>query len=218
MPNNRQKPTSPGLVGDVAAAPPTPDGAPKQDFFDQGKIVTKVDSIIDTIVQPCGWLVLVVAMISVYEVFMRYVVDLPTKWVHETSTFLIAVVFLVGGARALARNQHVQINLLQYLLPKRHRRKLRIVNGIILILVCMALTYVSSLTAWQSTHARQGAEIFFERTGTFWDPPFPAWIKITLFVTCCLMTIQSIAQMCKLFAGSDADPNGEVDIKKEERS
>lgn len=166
----------------------------EHDPFDQGEIRTTTDACIDVLVRPAGWLVPIVAIISAYEVFTRYVLDAPTTWVHETSTFLIAVVFLIGGARAMARNQHVKINLLQYLLPVRHRKKLHIVNSFLLVIICAALVYVSFLTVWDATHARPGLPYYFERSGTFWNPPFPAYTKIALFVACVLLFIQSIAQ------------------------
>lgn len=177
--------------------------------FDQGVITTRTDGVLDRLVQPVGWLVMIVAVISAYEVFCRYVLDAPTTWVHETSTFLIAVVFLIGGVRAMARNQHVQISLMQFLLPRRHRRWLRVVNSAILALICLALSWVSALTAWHATHARPGESFYFERSGTFWNPPYPAWIKITLFVVCVLLTVQAVAQLARRLRAGGAENEGD---------
>jgi len=168
-----------------------------QDPFDQGEITTRTDALLDRLVRPAGWLVPFVAIISVYEVFTRYVLDAPTIWVHETSTFLIAVVFLIGGVRAMARNQHVKIDLLQYLLPKRHRVVLDLVRSFLLVPICGALLYIAVLTAWDATHARPGLLFYFERSGSFWNPPYPAFTKLALLVACALLLLQSIVQFAR---------------------
>jgi TRAP-type C4-dicarboxylate transport system permease small subunit len=167
---------------------------PAYDPFDQGVVETRTDAVIDRLVQPVGWLVLIVAAISVYEVIARYGFDAPTKWVHETSTFLVAVVFLVGGARAMARNQHVTIDVLELLLPKKARRGLKLINSFLVIVICAGLVYVSALTAWDATHARPGLPFYLERSGTYWNPPYPGLTKVVMLVACALLFIQSIAQ------------------------
>ncbi|WP_170432598.1 TRAP transporter small permease subunit [Ruegeria arenilitoris] len=172
---------------------PTP-VTPTHDPFDQGRIDTQTDRVIDRLIKPTGWLVLIVAVISVYEVVSRYGFNAPTKWVHETSTFLIAIVFLIGGARAMARNQHVTINLLQYLLPRGGRRALRLTNSFLMILICLGLVYVSALTAWTATHARPGLPFYLERSGTYWNPPYPGLTKVVMFIATVLLLIQSVAQ------------------------
>ncbi|WP_282608573.1 TRAP transporter small permease subunit [Pelagibius sp. Alg239-R121] len=164
------------------------------ELFDQGKINTRTDHSLDRLVRPVGWLVPFVAVISVYEVVARYVLDSPTIWVHETSTLLIAVVFLIGGVRAMARNQHVKIDLLRYLLPVNWLRGLNLVRSFLLIPICAALVYVAALTAWDATHARPGLLFYFERSGSFWNPPFPAFTKLALLVACVFLFVQSIAQ------------------------
>ena len=175
---------------------PPDNSLPKLDeeLFDQGRINTKTDKVFDSFVRPIGWLVPIVAVISVYEVFARYLLNAPTIWVHETSTLLIAVVFLIGGVRAMARNQHVKIDLLRYLLPVRWLQGLDLVRSFLLIPICAALLYVAALTAWDAVHARPGLLFYLERSGSFWNPPFPALTKLALLTACAFLLVQSVVQ------------------------
>jgi len=202
--NNNSQPAHQPLLSETSVSP-------SNDPFDQGQIQTRTDEVLDKIVRPVGWFVPAVAAISVYEIFTRYALNSPTTWVHETSTFLIAIVFLVGGVRAMARNQHVKINLVQFLLPAKYQPKLALINKLLLVLICAALVYVSALTAWDATHARPGLPFYLERSGTFWNPPMPGLTKVVLFLTCLLLFFQSVAQFFRTFHDNRAR-NQRVDL------
>lgn len=43
-----------------------------------------------------------------YDVFARYIIRQPLGWAFDMSYYLYAIVFMMGGAYALSRNQHVR--------------------------------------------------------------------------------------------------------------
>lgn len=43
-----------------------------------------------------------------YDVFARYVIRQPLGWAFDMSYYLYATVFMMGGAYAMSRNQHVR--------------------------------------------------------------------------------------------------------------
>ena len=96
-----------------------------------------------------GWLIdklgvifavglLVAAGILVIEIFLRYVLNSPTIWAHETVIFLTATAFVYGGLYTVARNAHIRVVLIYDFLPKRIRRYSTSAfrRPVVLLLVC----------------------------------------------------------------------------------
>lgn len=146
------------------------------------------------------------AVMLLMEVFLRYVLNAPTMWAHETSTFLCAVAFLYGGLLCVSRDSHIRVIIVYQLLPRRARRVMDVV-------ISVASAIASGFFAWAAwvmvTKAvwTPGGDIRVERSGSAWDPAFPAALKILLFATLVLMTVQFaiyvVHQVREL--GSDAE-------------
>ena len=71
------------------------------------EIRTRLDRLIAASGSVLAWGTFLAFAASTIEVVARYGFNRPTIWAHETTTFLIAVVFLVGGPVALARDKHI---------------------------------------------------------------------------------------------------------------
>jgi TRAP-type C4-dicarboxylate transport system permease small subunit len=129
------------------------------------------------------------AVMLLMEVFLRYVLNAPTIWAHETSTFLCAVAFLYGGLLCVSRDTHIRVVLVYETLPKRARRVMD-------VFISVASALASGFFAWAGwTMATKAiwmptGGVRLERSGSAWDPPLPAYLKILLFVTLVLMTVQ----------------------------
>jgi C4-dicarboxylate transporter, DctQ subunit len=124
-----------------------------------------------------AWLFFVGFVITVYEVFMRYVFRSPTTWVHELTTTLCAICFAYGGAYAMARDEHMRVSTLADRLPvwgKSASYWLGVACGVIYLL---GLAY----GAWA-----QAVDAIWRFEGEQWIPepmpgppgwPLPALIK-----------------------------------------
>jgi TRAP-type mannitol/chloroaromatic compound transport system permease small subunit len=55
-----------------------------------------------------GWLVVLMTMGTSYEVFVRYVLNKPTPWTYDISFIMYGSMFMMAGAYALSRGQHVR--------------------------------------------------------------------------------------------------------------
>jgi TRAP-type C4-dicarboxylate transport system permease small subunit len=160
----------------------------------QHEIRTGFDKVVAWVVRPLSWLIFVAFAVSVYEVIARYVFDSPTLWAHETTTFLIAVIFLVGGPIALARDKHIRVRMFYDRVGPQGRRLLDIVNSIIALIFFCGLSYAAWTMAWGGTHGPAG-DFRLERTGTGWNPPTPAFIKIVILICVAAMAIQTILHL-----------------------
>jgi TRAP-type C4-dicarboxylate transport system permease small subunit len=131
------------------------------------------------------------ALIIAFEVIARYVFDSPTVWVHETTTFICALCFAYGGSYCVARNKHIRIVLIYDAVSEKTRRILDIVLSTLGVILSGTLTYAAWTLVEKSFFAPTG-EFRMETSGSAWDPTFPAWIKLSLFVALLIMTFQYI--------------------------
>jgi TRAP-type mannitol/chloroaromatic compound transport system permease small subunit len=61
--------------------------------------------------EAAAWLFLVAIGVTLWEVAARYVFNAPTSWAHALATTLCGIAFALGGAHALARDEHVRIGV-----------------------------------------------------------------------------------------------------------
>lgn len=167
----------------------------------EGHIRTILDAGINEAGKVIAWLVLVGAVISVYEVGARYIFDNPTSWVHETTVFLIAIIFALGGPIALARDKHIRVRLLYDWVSPKTRRWLDVLNSVITFIFLAGMTYAAWVMFYKATHAPTGA-IMLERSGTSWNPPFPAWIKTVILISVAVMLVQTVAHLWHALRGN----------------
>lgn len=153
-----------------------------------------LDRVIRRIGQAAAWLVFLAMLVSVYEVIMRYGFNAPTDWAHETTTFLVAAIFALGGPYALASNRHIQIRILLDRLSPRKRNWLELLNLLLGILFCLAIGYAAWVLAFNATHAPDGIWRL-ETSGSSWNPPLPALTKIVILIAIAIMALQQVVRI-----------------------
>lgn len=75
-----------------------------------------------------AWLFLAAVAITLWEVASRYLLNAPTSWAHALATALCGVAFALGGAHALARDEHVRIGVFYDRFRPRARRAARLLG------------------------------------------------------------------------------------------
>ncbi|MGV8832225.1 MAG: TRAP transporter small permease subunit [Devosia sp.] len=158
------------------------------------EIRTGLDRVVAGSANILGWAIFLAFAITVYEVISRYVFNSPTFWAHESTTFLIAAIFLVGGPIALARDKHIRVRMFYDAASPSGRRWLDIVNSCIALVFFAGLAYAGWIMSWKATHTPTG-DIHLEGTGTSWNPPTPALLKMMVLVCVSLMFVQSLLHL-----------------------
>lgn len=166
---------------------PLDDGAPVE-------IRTRLDHAIAWSAKPLSWVIFLAFLVSIYEVFARYVFNSPTIWAHETTTFLIAFIFLVGGPIALARDRHIRVRMFYDNVKPGTKRLLDIFNSVLALIFFTGLSYAAWTMSWKATHNPTGA-FQMERTGTGWNPPTPALLKIIMLICVLTLAVQTILHL-----------------------
>ena len=149
---------------------------------------TVVDRVSRRLGEAACWLFLVAAAISVYEVFMDSVFRAPSVWVHDSTIMLCATAFMLGGAYAMQRREHVRITVVYDHLSRRAQRWCDLVT------LSLALIYVWALAWFTGLQASESIAIV-ERSGRAWDFPMPMVIRTAFFAGAILLAIQTVANL-----------------------
>lgn len=129
------------------------------------------------------------ALILLMEVVLRYVFNSPTIWAHETTTFLSGIVFVYGGLYCAARNSHIRVVLIYDRLSPRWRRAMDVAISVASAIASLFFVYAAWLMVERAIFAPTGG-IRFERSGSAWDPPTPALLKLFLLGVLTLLAVQ----------------------------
>ena len=133
--------------------------------------------------------ILVSAGILVLEVFLRYVLNKPTIWAHETVIFLNAIAFLFGGLFVASRNKHIRVVLIYDWIAAPTRR----IFDIWISLTCFAATAFFAWAAWQGVKRAvwtPSGDFRLDTSGSAWNPPTPGVLKVFLLFVLIIMAIQ----------------------------
>ncbi|WP_411892706.1 TRAP transporter small permease subunit [Yoonia sp. SDW83-1] len=146
--------------------------------------------------------ILVSAGILVIEIFLRYALNAPTIWAHETVIFLTASAFVYGGLYVVARNTHIRVVLIYDYLPKPIRRYFDIAISMISFLA-------SGMFAWAAWKGVERAiwtpagDFRLETSGSAWNPPTPGLLKVFLLFILIIMTVQFLILTIAYFKKKD---------------
>ncbi len=58
--------------------------------------------------KSCAWLIVVLMLVVVIEVFKRYALNAPTAWIYDVNNMIYGTLFMMGGAYTLAHDGHVR--------------------------------------------------------------------------------------------------------------
>ncbi len=171
---------------------------------DDTEIRTGLDRAIAGSTRVLAWAIFVAFLITVIEVFARYAFNSPTFWAHETTSFLIAAIFLIGGPVALARDKHIRVRMFYDSVNPRRRRILDIVNSLIALMFFAGLAYASWIMVGKSWFNPSGA-LHLEGTGTSWNPPTPALLKLMVLLCVVTMFTQTVFHLISAIRRDPSD-------------
>jgi TRAP-type mannitol/chloroaromatic compound transport system permease small subunit len=136
-----------------------------------------------------GASIIFVTFAILYEVVARGLFGQATIWANETTVYLSAVAYLLGGGYALLRRGHVRIDLIYGMLRPDPKRAADVASFIFFSLYVVALVWVGTQMAW-------GSFLQSEGTGTPWNPPI--WpVKMAIPVAGLLLLLQGIVNLLR---------------------
>ena len=129
-----------------------------------------------------------IVIIMMYEVFMRYVLELPTNWVNEMSLWMGGWVYLLAGIYAMQQRSHIRITMLYDVVPRWLRKFFDVLSTVLIILWVAATIWGGFNEAWE-------ALITWERFDSAWAPPIPAITQPLVLLITLIVGIQAVSNL-----------------------
>jgi TRAP-type mannitol/chloroaromatic compound transport system permease small subunit len=81
------------------------------DIPEQSRLVAGIDALNRRIGEGTAWLTLVMVVVTFTIVVLRYAFGIGPVFLQESVTWMHAAVFMLGGAYALQRDEHVRVDI-----------------------------------------------------------------------------------------------------------
>lgn len=173
------------------------------------KLLLGVDKFSTWFGQVCSWAIVVLTALICWEVFSRYVLNLPHSWVLDAQIMMYGVLFMMAGAYTLSKGGHVRGDVLYGFFEPRTQAIIDLTLYILFFLPgIIALTWAG----W----------IFFNdalkiNEQTFSAVPLPLYpYKFIIPLSGLLMLLQGIVEIirCIICIREGAWPSREDDVEE----
>ncbi len=150
-----------------------------------------IDSLSTWVGKAFAWLILVLTLGISYEVFVRYVLAAPTTWAFDFAYITYGAMFLMAGAYALSRNNHVRADVVYRLWKPRTQAKMDLLLYALFFLPAIG-AFMYSGWNYASMSIRFREVSIFSPAGV---PVFP--LKTLIPITGVLLLLQGIAEIIR---------------------
>jgi TRAP-type mannitol/chloroaromatic compound transport system permease small subunit len=150
------------------------------------RIVDKTNEWVGKLI---SFLMIPLVLITVYEVFMRYVVKRPTIWAWDLNIQVFAAIVMLGGGYTLLQKGHVVVDVFVMTMNPRKRAFLDLLTSFFFFVGILVLLLGGWEMAWMSLKAH-------ETMPTVWAPPYYI-MKFMVPVGAFLVLIQGVSEFMK---------------------
>jgi len=158
------------------------------------KYIFYVDKVSDWTGKIACWIIVPLVLGTVYDVFMRYAFQAPTKWAYELTWMEYGALFMFGGAYGLLHDLHVRIDVMYKQYPKRVQLWFDAV-----LYVVMFIPLFIILIIYSASYTIEAWKVWEVSYLSYWQPPvYP--IKTVMPVVFTLMLFQGISELIKIGA------------------
>ena len=153
-------------------------------------ILHTADEISTWVGKAFAWLIVVLMLVVVAEVFKRYALNAPTAWIFDASNMLYGTLFMMGGAYTLAQDGHVRGDFLYGNFKPRTQATIDLVLYVVFFLPGIAALTWSGWTYFQDSLAI--------REQTFNADPLPVYpFKFMIPFAGALVLMQGISEIVR---------------------
>ncbi|MDT8310150.1 MAG: TRAP transporter small permease subunit [Methylophaga sp.] len=140
-----------------------------------------------------SWLILLLVLLTCYDVFMRYVFNSGAVALQELEWHLFSLIFLLGGAYTLKHEDHVRVDVIfnSKRLNDRQRAWINIVGMLVFLTPFCILILIS---AWPFV---QNAFWYQEGSPDPGGLPYRFLIKSSILVGFGLLLIQGVGELLR---------------------
>ncbi|MPZ54927.1 MAG: TRAP transporter small permease subunit [Rhizobiales bacterium] len=161
------------------------------------RALLKLSGVIDAINAQIGkwvaWLVLVAVMVSATNAIIRKLFDTSSNAWLELQWVLFSIVFLLCASWTMLANEHIRIDIVNAMLPRRGRDAIELVGHALFLLPLTIVMMVTSLPFFL-----RSVEINEQSMNAGGLPQWPA--KSLVFIGFTLLFFQGISELIKRIA------------------
>lgn len=173
------------------------------------KLLLFVDKASTFAGQVCAWAIVALTALISWEVFSRYVLNVPHPWVLDVQIMLYGLLFMMAGAYTLSKGGHVRGDVLYGFFEPRTQAVFDLLLYLVFFLPgIFALTYAGWIYAGESY-------AISERT--FSPDPLPLWpFKYVLPAAGLGLLLQGIVEIvrCVICIREGKWPSREEDVEE----
>ncbi len=157
------------------------------------RCLKQIDNFTEYSGRIISWLILLLVLLTCYDVFMRYVFHSGMVALQELEWHLFALIFLLGGAYTLKHDDHVRVDVIfnSQRLNDRQRAWINIV-GMLVFLTPFCLLVL--MTTWPFV---QNAFWYQEGSPDPGGLPYRFLIKSSILIGFGLLLIQGFAELLR---------------------
>jgi TRAP-type mannitol/chloroaromatic compound transport system permease small subunit len=166
------------------------------------KLSRAIDAVNQAIGKWVSWLVVVAVLVSAINAIVRKVFDTSSNAWLELQWVLFSMVFLLCASWTLRSNEHIRIDIVNILLPKRVRNTIDLIGHAFFLLPLCIIMLTTSLPFFLTSY-----RIDEQSANAGGLPQWPA--KSLIFIGFCFLFAQGISELIKRVAvmrGEIPDP------------
>ena len=153
------------------------------------KIARAIDKISSVSGRILVWWTVVAVVIITFEVVMRYVLNRPTNWGHESMTLIFGMQYILCGAYAHWAKAHVRVDVVYQAFSPRNKARMDALTALLFFLYIGVMTYTGWFFYWDS-------QVIWEHSFTEWGPSlYP--VKFTVFLGSLMLLLQGFANFVR---------------------
>ena len=150
------------------------------------KFFKMIDRMNELIGKTVSFFIIALIVVILYEIFVRYLLNSPTNWVHEISQMIYGAYVILLGGYLQQRNGHVNVDILYNRFKPRTRAIINLFTWLLFFLFCGTILYKGWGMAWDSFKFRECEPTAFA------TPVYP--IKMMIPLGALLLLLQGLVK------------------------
>jgi C4-dicarboxylate transporter DctQ subunit len=153
------------------------------------RAISILEHVTNILAYIAGIMIVVLMLLTIFEVIMRYGLKSPTGWSIEICEYLLLYITFLSAGWLLKNDGHVRVDIVLSILEKKTQKKIALITNAIGGVTCFMLLLYGALSTWD----------YYERsTMVIQQLNTPKWILLLAIpIGGLMLTFQFIIQFIK---------------------
>ena len=153
------------------------------------KSLDRVANLIAKTSHVSAWLVVVMMLLILFEVFMRYVIHRPPMVADEFSAYMLVAMSYIGMACAWQQGGHVRVTAFIFILPAKATNLIRLIGLILALAFSVMMTQVSfDMVQYSFVRNQRSSTLFITPLG---------WVRLPILIGFAILVLWLIIEVVR---------------------